>query len=426
MQWHEGVRTGIRAPVLGGIVVILLGFGGFGTWAATAPLEAAVIAIGKVVAEGRNKVVQHLEGGIIQEILVEDGQTVEKGEPVIILDHTAAKADLERLEARRQILIAIEARSRAEREGAETVDFPNSLSAPEIEVDQRSEFTARRQKYRAELAILDQKVAALNEAIGGLKTQLEETRHQIELIAEERDVFEGLLAKGHTRKSQVLALKRAEADLKGREGQLTAAIAEAGQQVLEIGEQRERLRNARLEAASTQLSEARLELSDVQQRIRAARHVSDRVVIRAPADGTVINLTQYNPGAVVSSGQVLMEIVPSGTRLIIEARVQPQDIDELRVGQPARLVFSALPHDELPPLLAKVMHISADRLLDERTGEVFYLVTLRAAASAAFLETVAIGPGQPVEAFITTAERTFFSYIAEPFLQTMRRAGREA
>jgi HlyD family secretion protein len=161
--------------------------------------------------------------------------------------------------------------------------------------------------------------------------------------------------------------------------------------------------------------------------MRMAKDVLERIVVSAPASGTVINLHKYNVGAVVTPGQEILEIVPDGTGLIVEAHVVPQDIDEVRIGQAARLSFSALDARETPQVPGEVVHVSADRLEDERTGEVYYLARLQISSEPlAGFDPAQVGPGQPVEAFITTGERTFVAYLAEPITKTLRRALKES
>jgi HlyD family secretion protein len=434
MAWHDGVKTGIAWPVLAGIITLVIGFGGFGTWAAMAPLEGAVVAPGKVATSGQNKTVQHLEGGIVREILVEEGQRVAAGEPVLVLDGTASEANLNRLKAQLTTFDAIEARALAERNGADEITFPEGLldekATPEVAKvveDQKAEFKARLEKHQAELGIFKQQIAALQEAITGHEAQKKEVMNEIALVQEERETLEELLRKGLTTKTRVMELRRAEADLRGREGQLTAAIAEAKQSIAEVQEQIERTKGARLEEASARLSEVRLRRSQILEEIRSAQDISDRVAVRAPVSGTVINLTKYNPGAVITPGQVIMEIVPEDTELLVEAHVRPQDIDEVRIGQEARLNFAALDQRETPPVPGEVIHVSADRLENERTGEIYYLVRLRISSEPLTgFDRAKIGPGQPVDVFITTGERTFAAYLMEPIVTTLRRSLRES
>jgi HlyD family secretion protein len=423
------VQTGIAWPVFVGLGTLAAVFGGFGAWAALAPLEGAVIAPATVMVAGHNKVVQHLEGGVVREILVTEGQRVVAGEAVLVLDGTASGSQVDRIKLQLAALHSLEARAIAERDGAKAIALPAAATPDTLRLieDQKREFAARLRKHWIELAVLERQIGAQEAAIAGHETQMTATRRQIALIAEERVSFEGLLAKGLTRRSHVLALMRAEADLKGKAGQLLAAIGQARQSIAEIGQRAEQLRTARIEEASARLSEIRPQQSQLTEQLRAAEHVSARVVVRAPASGTVMALTKHNPGAVIAPGQELMKIVPDGTGLIVAARLRPQDIDDVRVGQRARLQFAALDARATPPVPAEVVYISADRLEDERSGEVYYLARLEISAEPlAGFDPAKVGPGQAVEVFITTGTRSFLAYIAEPFMKTLSRSLRES
>lgn len=431
MTWHRGVRTGIAGPVLAGLVTLAIGFGGFGAWAAMAPLEGAVVAPAKVAVTGRNKVVQHLEGGIVKEILVEEGQRVAAGEAVLVLDGTASTSQHNRLKIQLATLEAMGARALAERNGSDRVEFATAVAAGQqvstLLQDQEAEFKAGLQRHHAELGILAQQIAALEEQIAGHKVQKKETKLQIDLIAEEREALEELLSKGLTRKSQVLALKRSEADLKGREGQLAAAIAQARQSIAEIRERIAQTESARIGDASALLSKVRSERSEVIEQLNAAEDISERVVVRAPAAGTVIGLTKYNSGAVIAPGQEIMTIVPEGTALVVEARVRPQDIDDVQVGQAAWMTFSAFDPSETPPVAGKVAYISADRLEDDRTGEAYYLARLEISTdSSPGFDPAKVGPGLAAEVFIATGDRTFLEYLTAPLTRTLNRSFRES
>lgn len=433
MAWHDQVKTGLAAPVLGGFLALALGFGGFGAWAAMAPLEGAVVAPGKVVASGRNKIVQHLEGGIVERVLVAEGQAVRAGEPLLLLDGTAAKAQVSRLGLQLLTLEAIEARAVAERDGLETVALPQALlESGEPDVvrlvdDQRAGFAAALRRHRTELAIFEQQITALEEAIAGHERQKEATRQQIALVVEEREGLETLLDEGLTRKGQVLALKRAEAELTGKESQLSAAAAEGRRSIAEIRERIERAGNQRVEEAAARVMEARLKRSEVSEQLRAAADVVRRLAVLAPAAGTVMELAKYHPGAVVAPGQDLLTIVPEGSGLLVEALVRPRDIAEVAVGQDAWLQFPALHAEAAPPVPARVVYISADRIEDRRTGDVHYLARLEIAPeSAAGFDPARIGPGNGADVFIATGERTFLSYVTEPLMRTIRRSMRES
>lgn len=248
--------------------------------------------------------------------------------------------------------------------------------------DQDAQFKAGLEKHRAELGILHQQIAALEQQISGHNIQKKGTKFQIDLLSEEREAFEELLAKGLTRKSQVLTLRRSEADLKGREGQLAAAIAQAKRSIAEVRERIAESKGARIEDASARLAEARAKRLEVLEQLRAAEDVSERVAVKAPVSGTVIRLTKYNSGA-VAPGQQIITIVSEGAALVVEAQVRPQDIDKVRVGQVARLTFSAFGPRQIPPRAGTVVYISADRLENERTGATYYRACLEISPESA-------------------------------------------
>lgn len=433
MAWHDGVRTGFTAPVLGGSLLLVAGFGGFGTWAAVAPLEGAVVASGKVIASGRNTIVQHLEGGIVDQVLVSEGQAVEQGEPLLLLDGTAAKAQARRLASQLVALEAIEARALAERDGLETIRFSTNLlenydpDVTRLLKDQMAGFEAAIRMHRTELAILLQQITALEEVITGHESQKEATLQQIALVIEEREGLETLLDQGLTRKGQVLALQRAEAELKGKASQLSAAAAEARRSIAEIRERIERTKSQRIEEAATRLMDARQKHSELSEQLKAIADVTHRLAVLAPAAGRVMELAKYHPGAVVSPGQEIMTIVPEGGGLVIEARIRPEDIRDVATGQKAWLQFPALRGQETSPVPARVVFLSPDRLEDQKSGEVHYIARLELLAEDLPGFNIAmIGPGHGAEVFIATGERTFLNYLTKPLMGAMRRAARES
>lgn len=432
MIWHERVKTSVAGPLIAGVAVLSAGFGGFGTWAATAPISGAVIAPGKIVAEGNNKIVQHLEGGIIKSVFVKEGETVKAGDPLIQFDETAALSNLNQLQLRSLYYQAAAARALAEREGYEAIAFPASFNAYKMSAEarkiiagQEAEFLARKNSLKTDIAVGDQQIAAMQERIAGYRTQLEEIANQINLMVDERTGFEKLLEKKLIARSRVLDLRRAESDLKSQYAKIHAAIAEANRSIAEIRERLERERKNNVENASKQLNDLRANLVDIREKLRAAQDVNTRSVLRSPASGKVINSSEFNPGAVVTPGQKLMEIVPDDSELIVEARIRPRDVDNIAIGQKAELVLAYATRD-VPPVAGKVNYVSADRVDDPRTQEAYYVVHIRFDAVDTYPKTAAqFAPGLPVEAFITTRERTFLSYLAEPISKTIMRSMRE-
>ena len=433
MAWHDGVKTGIARPASLGVLALVLGFGGFGAWAAVAPLEGAVIASGTVTTLGRNKFIQHLEGGIIKQVLVAEGDSVARGQPLILLDETGAQALRNRLRSQLDALSALEARALAERNGAEIITFPPALLAaansPSVAAaidDQKGEFRARLDRYTAESGIFDEQISALDEEILGLQAQQTAVQLQLELVLEGKADLENLLQQELVAKTRVLELKGQEANLTGQSGQITAAIAKTRLEIAEKEHEKQRLLNARLEEASRALADARSQQSDLLEQLHTAEDTLTRTAVLSPESGTITNLSQLGPGSVLSPGERIMEIVPDQADLIVEAHVRPQDIDQVHIGQEARLAFAALDQRETPQVAGQVTYLSADRLENERTGEVYYLARLNISAEPLQgFDLAQVGAGQPVEVFITTGERTFLAYVLEPLAHTVTRALRE-
>lgn len=433
MAWYDGVRLGTRGPVLAGTIALALGFGGFGTWAAVAPLEGAVIAGGTVITQGRNKLIQHLEGGIIRQVLVTEGDNVVRGQPLVVLDRTNALATRNRIALQLQTLKAIEARAIAEREGVTEITFPADLLAnaddPGVAAairDQQGEFKARLDQYTAEAGILDEQINALRQEIVGLEAQQKATQLRLDLIAEVKADLERLLEQNLVAKSRVADLRSQEAALTGQFGEITSSIAQANLDI--AGKELEKLRllNARLEQANGNLSDARSKQADLLEQLNTAEDALERTRIVAPDPGTVTSLAQVGPGSVISPGQRLMEIVPVGAGWLIEAHIRPQDIDQVHVGQSARLVFAALDPRQTPQVDGTVTYVAADRAENERTGEVYYVARLTISGELPQgFDLAQVGAGQPVEVYMTTGGRTFIQYLVEPLAQTVTRSMRE-
>jgi HlyD family secretion protein len=433
MAWYTEVRTSVRGPLLVGVTSLLLAFGGFGAWASVAPLQGAVIASGIVTPLGRNKLIQHLEGGIVRQILVAEGDSVVKDQPLILLDGTAALALRNRIAAQLATLSTVEARAVAERNGATEITFPPELlSGPDDAAvaaamdDQRGEFRARLDRYNAETGMLDEQISALKQEIAGLEAQQTSVTLQLDLAVGARGDLENLLQQNLVAKSRVTDLLAREAQLTGQSGQITSLIATANLKIAERELEKQRLLNARLEEANNALSDARSRRSDLLEQLNTAQDTLSRTTVLSPDTGTVINLSQLGAGSVISPGQRIMDIVPMHAGLIVEAHIRVQDIDEVHVGQEARLAFAAFDQRDTPQVPGVISYLSADRIVNERTGESYYVARLEIASEplAGFDPTI-IGAGQPVDVFITTGERTFFEYVLEPLAYSVTHAIRE-
>lgn len=423
----------VGLPAAVGLFGILGFFGGFGVWAASAPLAGAVVATGLLVANGQNKVIQPFEGGIVREILVSEGEQVSAGTPLLVFDRTVAETNVNRLTARRDVLRGYEARFRAERDGQETVNFPPDLidqeTDPRIEqllADQRAEFDSRLARHRDDQGILAKRAGALREQIAGIEAQNESIDRQSEFAESEISGIASLLEKGYATQQRLLALRRLNAELLGKKGENIAKISATRLQIAEIEQQLGQLSTARREEAAAGLFKARAELQDIENQVRAAKQVLDRVVLRSPIAGVIVELEIHTPGEVVQSGQRLLEILPAGVDMLIEARVRPEDIDVVSVGQAATVALTALNRRTTPSVDARVEYVSADRLVDDVTHQAYYLARLRFSEfDGTGIDVTDLYPGMQVETFIQTGERTLVEYLVRPIRDSFRKAFRE-
>ncbi len=432
-HWQDKVPTGIGNQTLFGSAVALVFFAGFGLWAALAPLSGAVVATGIVQAAGQNKVIEHLEGGIISTIHVREGQTVRAGETLLSIDTTRVAADRNRVVV---ALIGTEAqiaRAQAERDGKRTMELPPEVvkDARDIGVEgdleqQRAEFSNRLQRHQSEIAAVDQRVIAANEEIEGLQIQKTSEERKLEVVREELADKAELLKKGLTPRSQYNALQRAEADSLGALGSITATIGQRKSAIAELAEQKAGLEAKRREAASAEVNELRAKIGDLREQLLTRDDILTRSQIRSPDDGIVVKLSKNTVGSVIKPGEPVVELLPTSNDLIIDAKVLPKDVDGVKVGQIASLRFSALNARTTPEVPAKVTYLSADRLLDPNTREPYY--TARLEISGELPEAIAPGqiqPGMPVDAFIKTGDRTFLEYLVRPVQDSFAKAFRE-
>ncbi len=426
-------RPGIGPFVLIGLTVVALFFGGFGSWSALAVLESAALAPGVVTIESSRKTVQHLEGGIVGELLVAEGDRVGARQVLIRLDRTRALAELEELRAERLASAALAARLRAERDGLAEIDWPEwptgewaAPQVPALMASQRILFEARNRAEAGEIAVLRQKIAQTNEEIKGLKGQIASAEEQLALLQEEITDVTQLLKKGLVDKPRVLALRRRKAEIEGERHRNHAAVAQARQVIAEAEIRIAELETARVREAAEELQAVERELPRLAQRIIAAEDVVRRTEIRAPLAGRVVALMVHTPGGVIAAGEPLMDIVPDREALLVEAKIDPGDIDMVEIGQRAELRFSAFHQRDLPPIEGRLVSVSADRLIEEATGRAYYLgrIALAEDPSAVF-DGLEIVPGMQADAIILTGRGTLIDYLLRPIERTFERAMRE-
>lgn len=424
----------LRATFWVGFAAILLFFGFGGGWSATAPLSGAAIAPGVVSPEGSRQTVQHLEGGIIRELRVREGDDVNAGDTLVVLEDVAARAEAGALMSRLRTLAAREQRLEAERSGAAEITFTHfSLQGVEDEEvqavlgQQRDQFETRAANDESRKSILKQRSAQLEQQIAGARRQLAGTRRQAELIREEIKVAEYLVRRGYERKPRLLALQRAEAELVGTEGGLVAGIARSKEAIAETELEILNIRTERAEEIASELSDVRAHRIEVEKQIRESLDRLRRTEIPAPVGGTVIDLRYKTTGGVIGPGEAVLDIVPGEDKLIIDARVSPDDIDDVRIGLESYVVFPSYPQRHILRIDGKVTYVSADALEDERSGDSYYLAKVEVFREN--LEAVApqirLTPGLPAEVFITTEERTVLDYLLQPLRQSLERSLRE-
>lgn len=436
-EWFSDVPRNGRRPALLGYAVLFFGVFGFSAWSSTAPIDGAVVASGTFVATSQNKVVQHLEGGIIDEILSKEGQIVEKGQTLIRLKDTKARADLKRLNIRQAQLQAMDARLKAEAIGfSEKVDYPTDLIGKSSSRDvravidtQNAIFRARRHKLDNEIAILNQSIAAYRQRIKGNAHQLKSSERQLKIIELELKGKTKLLNAGLVRKPEYFSLLRAKANLTGEIGRRQSDMHDAEERIIGTKAQIARARNIAIQTAVEERLGIEGELKDIRERIKGAQSVLTRVAVKSPVKGIVVKLNYHTAGGVIRPGNDILALLPLGDELVIEARIRPEDIDVVTTGQEANVRLTALNQRLTPIVPGNVIYVSADSLPNETNSlskDNVYIARIKLDKNEAnkiggFLPT----PGMPTEVYIKTGTRTFFQYLMQPIMDTVSRAFRE-
>ena len=416
-----------------GRLIILVFIVGFFGWAALAPLGSALMAPGVIVVESHRKAIQHLEGGIVREIHVGDGQLVSAGQLLIKLDDTQARSSLDMLAGEADAMAAQEARLSAERDGKDHVDFPADLTAragdPHVADAMRGElstFDARRQTLTKEIDILTQRNEQNARIVAGLRFEAKSIDQQAALIDRETASVQSLYDKGLSTLPRLLALQRQAADLGGQRGQIAEKIAQvqlsSGENELQVMN----LKNQQLSDVVKDLRDVQTKRFDLLDRLKGAHDVLARLTVVAPVSGKIVELTVHTKGAVIKPGETIMEIVPQKDALQVEAHVRPEDAESLYAGMTARVNLSAFQQRRLPMIEGVVTNISADRITDPRTGQAYFTVELTVDRTPLKdYPDAHIIPGMPVEVAIDTGTRTALDYFVEPISDVFRRGMRE-
>ncbi|MFC5760201.1 MULTISPECIES: HlyD family type I secretion periplasmic adaptor subunit [unclassified Rhizobium] len=435
LEWYGDVPRSIRFHSMIGLTVLFASFGGFGYWAATAPLASAIIAQGSFVATGNNKVVQHLEGGIIKEMMVGEGASVKEGDVLLTLDQTAALTNERMLNLRRLRLETVVARLRAEAQGASEFKIPEIVMAEASDPDvnaiiqsQNIVFHSKRIKLEEQLNLIEKNIKSLEYRFDGYKGQRESFERQLALLSDERDSKERLVKVGYMRKTDLLAIERAIADAMGDISRLNGELNESEAEIAKFRQEAVIAVNSNKQAALDALETAESDLDSVREQAREAAGVLERTIIRSPVSGTVVRSYYHTAGGVITTGKPIMEILPAHVPLILEAQVLRTSIDQLHEGQTAAIRLTALNRRTTPVLEGKVFYVSADSV-EENTGlsvKDVYIVRVQIPDSEiARIHNFHPVPGMPAEVLIQTSERTFFEYLSKPVADSMSRAFKE-
>ncbi len=424
----------MRRALLGGVFVAGLLTLGIGGWAATTDIVGAVVATGSLVVETNVKKVQHPTGGVVGEVRVQDGDRVKAGDILIRLDDTQTRASLAIITKSLDEFAARQAREEAERDSADQVSFPFELlsRSGEGEVSrvlegERKLFEMRRSARQGQVAQLRERIAQLREQIQGLEDQVVAKVREVKLINEELVGVRELWLKNLVQITRVTSLERDAARLEGERGALVSSIAQSRGRITETELQILQIDQDLRSEVSKDLAEIRARSSEAVEKKIAAEDMLRRVDIRAPQDGIVHQLTAHTVGGVISpQGESIMLIVPESEALSAEVRIAPQDIDQVRIGQPAVMRFSAFSQRTTPELNGEVTRISADVTQDPKTGAAFYTLRINASErEIARLNGLRLIPGMPVECFIQTGERKVISYLTKPLVDQINKAWRE-
>lgn len=422
-----------RWPALFGLSVFLVFVVGFGAWSVMAPLAEAAIAPGIIKVEGNRRTVQHLEGGIVREILVRDGAKVQAGQVLVRLDDIQSDSTAEAQRAQRWALMAQDARLVAEMgKPGEPIEFPTELLASahprarDAVRGQREVYEARTASLNSQLQVLRARIEQQQAAIRGAQGQMVATRNQLVLIRQEERMRQGLVAQGLARLPDLLALQRAMAGLEGTIQELTGQIDRANATIAEAERQIQQALDQRIQEVSTELREVRGKLAETEERLRASSDVQTRRDILAPESGTVVNLKLFTLGAVVRPGDTILDIVPDSDRLVAEVNIQPSDIDVVFPGLKSEVRLPAFKQRLVPFLHGEVTWVAADVTTNDQTRQQYYpariLIDREQLES---LPNVFLTPGMPVEAHVQIGERSFFRYMTQPIRDSFARAFRE-
>ncbi|MEN0000646.1 MAG: HlyD family type I secretion periplasmic adaptor subunit [Pseudomonadota bacterium] len=422
-----------RAPIAFGVIVLMIGLSLFAVWGLNAPLSSAAIAPGVLVVESKRQHVEHLEGGIVRAVHVQDGDDVRAGDLLMELESEASRSRFEQLNRRLISLLAGRDRLLAELEGAPSIEFDQRLVSlqPDENVRedmqlQRDLFRQRRENLQGASAVILEQIEQSRAQIEGFQARLEADEERFVLVGERLAGLESLAERGFASDIQLSEVRAQRANLRGSIGDMQARISEVN---VRIAERNQELNNAETtfrQSVIEELQEVETELDEFDASLSAAADVVTRMEVRAPISDRIVGMAITSVGSVIEGGERLMEVVPQDDQLVIDALVKPEDIDQVYVGQPVDARLTAFNPRNTPPFPGQIVQISADRVVDERSGVAAYSATIELDLEGVEVpDTVALYPGMPAEVMIIMQERTFIDYLLGPLIRLFERGMRE-
>lgn len=430
---EKDLKKQIHPPIKFAFVVIGIALGIFVLWGIIAPLDSAAVAPGFITLSGNRKTIQHLEGGVIERILVKDGDTVFEGQKLIALNDTTAKARVQIILSQLRAAKATENRLLAEKCKESSVNYNDDIfdiTIPEVQkiINTQNElFETRIESIKRKLKILWQKIVQYKEQIKGLQIVASSLEEQNIILKEQVNSIQTVFDKGHANKTELLELKKRFQEIQGRWGEAKAHIATSNESIVETQLQMLDLENDNENKINDSLHEVQSQILSLQEQYEASKDVLERTTIKAPQAGIVTGLQYHTIGGVISPGIRIMDIVPQNDELLVEAHVMPKDIESVKINSIARVQLSAYKTRLVPRVDGEVIYISADILSDPKMGTPYFLAKIKIDPKKlnSINYDIQLIPGMPADVFIVKGERTFLTYLMSPIVDSFHRAFKE-
>jgi len=434
MNTERAMRTNFRRPAYVGLATVLVLIGAGLTWASVAKVSGAVIGSGSVGIAGKAKTIQHLDGGIVERIMVEPGQRVKKDQEMVFIDDKNVLANLTIYRGRLRDLLVRKQRLLAELDGRTEFAEPEATLKLRYELgsfdaamaQQKSMLMARRSSMQGEVSQLVERIAQFNKQISGVESLRESKKTQLAVYGKERLAIEKLVKLSLAAKNQLLVFDRNFADFGGQIAEHDSEIGRLRNSISEVEISKLQVERNFREKVITELDEIDAKIDELTQQIDATDQQLKRTVIRSPVDGMVHELSLFTIGGVIQPGQAIMQIVPQSSGLDLEVNIETQYFDQLALGQKAVIRLPAFHQRTTPELFGKVVRLSPTSVVDEKNGFSFYRVGIAVSHQELLqLGSLVLVPGMPVEAVIPTGDRTVLEYLVKPLTDSIAHAFRE-